>query len=305
MKKLFRILANKQILFLGLFVLCINNSVCAQNDDHDCWMRCYESFKNHYKDTKMVYLNGRPAWLLAIDGMRCEECWALYNRGLQEEKERIVETSFNYDDLTPDVKGYYKIVFEINKLETYHIDREIENYLIESIEQDEGKIISLADIGIGNLFNLGVGIDIFDTKKFAQAIKNGKFQYIYKGEEQLGSLLHWRGNQYMSSQEVLKFKNSVIEMARVNKYLNYGSIAASGATIVVSGVQFANGEISGGEFSMDIVFTGIGFIGPIGAVASGIYFISKNFIDYDKVMTKYGQLQFENIKSGRLPILKY
>ncbi|MDY7394237.1 RHS repeat-associated core domain-containing protein [Aureibaculum sp. 2210JD6-5] len=54
------------------------------------------------------------------------------------------------------------------------------------------------------------------------------------------------------------------------KYLGYVGSVGGG---IVSYVEFSEGIISGEQFAVDIVMTGVGFIGPIGAGVSAFYFI--------------------------------
>jgi hypothetical protein len=54
----------------------------------------------------------------------------------------------------------------------------------------------------------------------------------------------------------------------------------SGVGAVVSIYQYGSGQITGTEFTVDMIMTGVGFFGPVGAGISLVYFGGKAIYEY-------------------------
>ena len=74
------------------------------------------------------------------------------------------------------------------------------------------------------------------------------------------------------------FKTS--RVASTARVLKASGNALAGIGAVVSIYQYGSGQISGAEFTVDMIMTGVGFLGPIGAGASLIYFGGKAIYEY-------------------------
>ncbi len=77
--------------------------------------------------------------------------------------------------------------------------------------------------------------------------------------------------------------NSAIKTSKVAsaaKVLKISGNALAGVGAVVSIYQYGSGQISGTEFTVDMIMSGVGFLGPFGAGASLIYFGGKAIYEY-------------------------
>ncbi|QHC85053.1 hypothetical protein AS589_09830 [Empedobacter brevis] len=77
--------------------------------------------------------------------------------------------------------------------------------------------------------------------------------------------------------------NSALKTSKVAsaaKVLKISGNALAGVGAVVSIYQYSSGQISGTEFTVDMIMSGVGFLGPFGAGASLIYFGGKAIYEY-------------------------
>ena len=70
------------------------------------------------------------------------------------------------------------------------------------------------------------------------------------------------------------------KVASTAKVLKISGNALAGVGAVVSIYQYGSGQISGTEFTVDMIMTGVGFLGPVGAGVSLIYFGGKAVYEY-------------------------
>jgi hypothetical protein len=165
--------------------------------------------------------------------------------------------------------------------------------------------MSLKEQGnLATVAGLAFSLNEIGTKKFFDAFEMEKFVMEWNGEKLWKMGFKGGTKAHIDPKLIEKAKIGTIKLAEQYPIFKVAGVTASGITIAISVSQFASGEIGGGEFSMDIVFVGISLI-PLGWVPSSIYFISKNFVDYDKMMTEFGKREFENIKNGRIGIMKF
>jgi hypothetical protein len=74
------------------------------------------------------------------------------------------------------------------------------------------------------------------------------------------------------------FKTSKVVSAA--KALKVAGNILSGVGAVVSIYQYGSGQITGTEFTVDMIMTGVGFFGPVGAGISLVYFGGKAIYEY-------------------------
>jgi len=74
------------------------------------------------------------------------------------------------------------------------------------------------------------------------------------------------------------FKTS--RVASTAKGLKIAGNALAGLGAAVSIYQYGSGQISGTEFTVDMIMTGVGFFGPVGAGISLVYFGGKAIYEY-------------------------
>jgi hypothetical protein len=77
----------------------------------------------------------------------------------------------------------------------------------------------------------------------------------------------------------LSRSNKVFQL-RVAKFASIGSKSIGVAGGALSIYQYSSGQITGYELSADLIMTGVGFLGPVGAGVSLIYFGGKAVWDY-------------------------
>jgi len=74
------------------------------------------------------------------------------------------------------------------------------------------------------------------------------------------------------------FKTS--KVVSTAKALKMAGNVLSGLGAVVSVYQYGSGQISGTEFTVDMIMTGVGFLGPVGAGISLVYFGGKTIYEF-------------------------
>ncbi|GEM_PF-5307690 len=139
------------------------------------------------------------------------------------------------------------------------------------------------------LNDLGTGLAIggFGTANFERAISKSLANRSYvintgKTLNQIDDVVNFKPqnfDDYLRTASNYKGELRIVDTelrATLNalrggvKYLGYVGSVGGG---IISYVEFSEGIISGEQFAVDIVMTGVGFIGPIGAGVSAFYFI--------------------------------